>query len=419
MSEAPPPPAGGSDQPFYDDLTPYGKWVQAAGSGWVWAPYNVEADWRPYQVGHWVFTDYGWTWASDEPYGWAVYHYGRWDRDSRYGWVWVPGPEWGPAWVAWHEGGGYVGWAPLPSQVRVQVGIGLDWGGVNVSLEPASWCFVNARNLVDPGLRGRIEPPSRNGSLIRVTQNITNYTYINNRVVNQGVRVDSIGRAVGHAIPHYRIAESESAEATRGGKVRGQDFVVFRPDPRHGRGSQGRPDPPGHDPDNHQRDFRGGPPQQEPPADEARQAPGTQASSPSEPPATNTAQENQGHGRPQRESRGRKFFDSLRGKPADHRAPQGGATSQSPAPTSNAAGGPANPPAQSATAPGSKAGSTASPAATAPAGGDGPAKPQPAKFNGRGPKNAPPKRGKPKPEGSKPAGTENDKSQQQGSSSNP
>src|SRR5882724_1222745 len=230
MSEAPPPPAAGSDQPFYDDLTPYGKWVQAAGSGWVWAPYNVEADWRPYEVGHWVFTDYGWTWASDEPYGWAVYHYGRWDRDSRYGWVWVPGTEWGPAWVAWHEGGGYVGWAPLPSQVRVQVGIGLDWGGVNVSLEPASWCFVSARNLVDPGLRGRIEPRSRNGSLIQVTQNITNYTYINNRVVNQGVRVDSIGRAVGHAIPHYRIAESESAEATRGGKVRGQDFVVFRPE---------------------------------------------------------------------------------------------------------------------------------------------------------------------------------------------
>src|SRR6267143_1539357 len=185
-------PAGGSDQPFYDDLAPYGRWVYSTRPGWVWSPYNVQAGWRPYVLGHWVFTDYGWTWASDEQWGWAVYHYGRWHQDPSYGWVWVPGTEWGPAWVAWHEGGGYVGWAPLPWQVRVQAGVGLDWAGVNVSL-------------------------------IQVTQNVTNYTYVNNRVVNQGVRVEAIGKAVGHTIPRYRVAETDSPETTRGGKVRGQD----------------------------------------------------------------------------------------------------------------------------------------------------------------------------------------------------
>src|SRR5207245_4370982 len=97
-------PPGGSDQPFYDDLAPYGRWVYAAGPGWVWSPYNVQAGWRPYQVGHWVVTDYGWTWASDEQFGSVVYHYGRWNQDPSYGWIWVPGTEWGPAWVAWHEG---------------------------------------------------------------------------------------------------------------------------------------------------------------------------------------------------------------------------------------------------------------------------------------------------------------------------
>jgi len=99
-----------------------------------------------------VFTDYGWTWSSDEQWGWAVYHYGRWNQDPSYGWVWVPGTEWGPAWVAWHEGGGYVGWAPLPWQVRVQAGIQLDWASLNVTIAPSSWCFTSSRYLVDPGL---------------------------------------------------------------------------------------------------------------------------------------------------------------------------------------------------------------------------------------------------------------------------
>lgn len=119
-------PADGSDQPFYDDLAPHGRWVYVTGPGWVWSPHGVQAGWRPYQLGRWVFTDHGWTWASDEQWGWAVYHYGRWHQDTSYGWVWVPGTEWGPAWVAWHEGGGYVGWAPLPWQVRFRAGVGLD-----------------------------------------------------------------------------------------------------------------------------------------------------------------------------------------------------------------------------------------------------------------------------------------------------
>ena len=97
------PPPGPEDQPVYEDLAPYGDWVYVSGPGWVWSPYGVEAGWRPYQVGHWVLTDYGWTWASDESFGWAAYHYGRWNEDPHYGWVWVPGTEWGPAWVAWHE----------------------------------------------------------------------------------------------------------------------------------------------------------------------------------------------------------------------------------------------------------------------------------------------------------------------------
>jgi hypothetical protein len=52
--------------------------------------------------------------VSDEPWAWACYHYGWWFYHPHYAWVWVPGIEWGPAWVSWRAGSGYIGWAPLP-----------------------------------------------------------------------------------------------------------------------------------------------------------------------------------------------------------------------------------------------------------------------------------------------------------------
>ncbi len=427
------PTPGGSDQPFYDDLAPYGRWVYASGPGWAWSPYGVQADWHPYLLGHWVFTDYGWTWASDEQWGWAVYHYGRWHQDPQYGWVWVPGTEWGPAWVAWHEGGGYVGWAPLPWQVRVQAGVGLDWAGINVSLEPSSWCFVNARNLVDPGVRNYIMPPARNVTLIQATQNITNYTYINNRVVNQGVRVESIGRAVGHTIPHYRVAESETSEANRGGKVRGQDFVVFRPDPRRGRSSQGRIDPPGHDQKERPHDFRPAPPQPEPAPTGAQPAPPPQASTPPEPPPAARGQETENRAHQSHESRGRRFFDALTKPQPPRHSPQGTApappapptqspsapTQPSNAPTqsSSAPAQPSNAPTQPSNAPAHPSAATPQPSTTTPPSRPEPARGQSAKPDGKGRKNAPPRGAKPKPDAPKPDGSDSEKSKGQGASS--
>jgi len=241
--------SGPEDEPFYDDLAGYGEWVHVKGPGWVWSPYNTPAGWRPYQLGHWVYTDYGWTWASDESYGWAVYHYGRWSNHPAYGWVWSPGTDWGPAWVAWHEGAGWVGWAPLPWNVGWRVGVGLDWGGVNVNvaLGPSAWYFVQARDMVSPGLRYHVAPASRNVTLIQTTQNVTNYIYVDNRIIDRSVKVENIGRAVGHTIPRYRVRPADSPGSDPGGKVRGQEFVLFRPNPVRGAKSQGRAVPPGHD----------------------------------------------------------------------------------------------------------------------------------------------------------------------------
>src|SRR6266568_2239386 len=67
---------------FYTKLDPYGTWFETSDYGYVWQPREAESsrNWRPYTSGRWVYTDAGWTWISEEPFGWATYHYGRWTR---------------------------------------------------------------------------------------------------------------------------------------------------------------------------------------------------------------------------------------------------------------------------------------------------------------------------------------------------
>jgi len=109
---------------FYDALSPYGQWFQLPPYGWVWqpSPAEVGADFVPYQTGgYWTYTDAGWSFETDWPWEWAVFHYGRWAEDATYGWVWAPDTVWAPSWVDWRMGGDLVGWAPLaPLEVAVE-----------------------------------------------------------------------------------------------------------------------------------------------------------------------------------------------------------------------------------------------------------------------------------------------------------
>jgi hypothetical protein len=120
---------------FYEPLSPYGQWVNYPGYGRAFVPARavVGAGFRPYSHGHWEYTEWGYTWVDHHPFGWATGHYGRWIYDGSYGWVWIPGTTWAPAWVTWRTGGGYVGWAPMPP--------GASFGGV-YSVYDTSWVFV-------------------------------------------------------------------------------------------------------------------------------------------------------------------------------------------------------------------------------------------------------------------------------------
>lgn len=213
---------------YYDELSPYGDWVDDTEYGYAWCPRNVGSGWRPYSDGRWVDSDYGWTWASDEPFGWATYHYGRWALDSRYGWIWIPGTVWAPAWVSWQYGGGYVGWAPLPPTVGFDLSVGIRLGGLSLAavIQPRDYLFVSERGFLEPRVGRYAVPRTRNQDLWRRARNVTNYTVINNRVINRGVEVNVIERATRRQVPRFRVAEVNSR---RSAGVSRDQLRVYRP----------------------------------------------------------------------------------------------------------------------------------------------------------------------------------------------
>ena len=179
---------------FHDRLSPYGEWMSVNRYGSCWRPRHVARGWRPYTVGHWTYTDYGWTWASDEDWGWATYHYGRWVLDPDYGWIWVPGPTWAPAYVTWRYGGDWIGWAPLAPGMEVGVSVG------GPLLSASAYSFVPVCFFLDRHLSGRFVPESRNAVLIGSTRNVTRYDVHGSHIFNRGVDVHQIERASGRRV---------------------------------------------------------------------------------------------------------------------------------------------------------------------------------------------------------------------------
>jgi hypothetical protein len=185
---------------FHTPLAAHGTWVEVGPHGRCWRPTRVAVSWRPYCVGYWEWTDWGWYWVSDEPWGWACYHYGSWVYDPVYGWVWVPEIEWAPAWVSWRVGGEYVGWAPLPPP--------------GIVLAPALFAFVEVRHFRDPVKSSTIIV--NNTTIINKTAPITGIKRETRSlpgapsqrvVINQGPGVDLVEKATGKKVSTVPIRE--------------------------------------------------------------------------------------------------------------------------------------------------------------------------------------------------------------------
>ena len=209
---------------FYDQLSPYGQWLWIDPYGWVWSPNYVAAGWRPYTDGHWVFADCGWTWVSDLEWGWAPFHYGRWFFHEQHGWCWVPGSEWSPAWVAWHWGDDWCGWAPMPPLVAWETCS--DWDAV---IPTFGWCFVEHGDFGRRQLKDHIALVARNVTLLGATRNVTRFEVRDRGIVNLSITAEQVEQASGRAVRRFQIAEVNSPGEKRG-FLKGRTGVnVYRP----------------------------------------------------------------------------------------------------------------------------------------------------------------------------------------------
>lgn len=221
---------------FFDALAPYGNWVSTPDYGYVWSPTDVGQEWEPYTNGHWVWSDYGWTWVSYEPWGWVPFHYGRWVYTDYYGWIWIPGTVWAPAWVTWYTGPDYIGWAPLPPDDRFSLEVGISFSNHNYYVPPRDVVFVPSDSFLSTGIRDVVIPRSRNVTIIRNTRDVNNVTIVNNKVINRGPDVNFVEKVTRTRVEKVNLFDRDIDQRTivKGdvsvNQMKGKELYVFRPD---------------------------------------------------------------------------------------------------------------------------------------------------------------------------------------------
>lgn len=208
-------------QSFYDELSPYGTWIQDPQYGYVWRPDVEQGDFRPYYTnGRWAMTEYGNTWVSNYDWGWAPFHYGRWVYNRYNQWVWIPDTVWGPAWVSWRSGGGYYGWAPMGPGMNINV---------NINIPDLWWVFIPQRNIYYDSFPRYYS--RRNVTIIHNTT-IINNTYVNNRrTYYTGPRADDIRRATRQDVRVYNVNNTSRPSRSN---ISGNSLSIYTPRPSRG-----------------------------------------------------------------------------------------------------------------------------------------------------------------------------------------
>ncbi|HEY3319262.1 MAG TPA: DUF6600 domain-containing protein [Planctomycetota bacterium] len=212
---------------FHDRMAPHGRWIETAEYGRAWQPTLVVTDenWRPYvDGGHWTYTDAGWYWDSSYEWGWAAFHYGRWNQDGQYRWLWTPDVTWAPAWVSWRQSDSVYGWAPLPYGSRFEGGV---FVGAGLDMRAEAFTFVPSQSFLSVNLGTVVVERGRAAGVYNQTKVINNsYTYNDNRVINNGIPLKQVAKATRQEIKPASIAD---AKAPTSGGATGGKINAYRP----------------------------------------------------------------------------------------------------------------------------------------------------------------------------------------------
>jgi hypothetical protein len=229
---------------FYAALAPFGEWILIEGYGRCWRPrLALSAEWHPYAEGHWVATDLGWAWVSDNEWGErraAPYHYGGWARDGRAGWFWVPDVVWAPSRVTWRTSDDWIGWAPTPPPYR--------WAG-SADAERApdveAFVFVPAGRFLEPRPWAWHAAPAERSAVYGRARPVVETVSVDGVAVNVGPPVARVTVVTGVGVSPVKLGP---ALAARGAEGHGGAPGHASPGEGHGGAPGGGPAGPGSGP---------------------------------------------------------------------------------------------------------------------------------------------------------------------------
>jgi hypothetical protein len=225
---------------FYDSLAPSGRWITTSRNGEVWQPdvATTVPNWRPYwTAGRWVYTDSGWYWYSDYPWGWAVFHYGRWRLDPELGWVWQPDHVWAPSWVFWRHGEKHMGWAPLPPRVHFEKNTLFDGkrpvaADSDYRMEAKLFTFVRYDNFWDHDVWRHGLQREELEEAFRSSKALNNLSMRDGKVINESLPHERMTELTHHAMDPLPLRSTPAmGNGILGAQGQNKYLTVFRPTP--------------------------------------------------------------------------------------------------------------------------------------------------------------------------------------------
>jgi hypothetical protein len=142
----------------------------------------------------------------------------------------VPGEEWAPAWVSWRTSKNYVGWAPLPPEARFDRKSGIrNWADNYYDIGPDQYAFVPGDEFGSRRIQRSVVPVERNVTIVIETTNVTNITYANATIIDQGPNYEEMRSHSQQPIERYRLERQVNSETTVLPMVRGEVLVMSAP----------------------------------------------------------------------------------------------------------------------------------------------------------------------------------------------
>lgn len=139
-----------------------------------------------------------------------------------YGWLWIPGYDWSPAWVTWGSVDNFYCWAPLMPGIDVSLQFG--------SWRPHSfyWNVCNRDHIYDRNLSTVIERPEHLSSIVNRITIINNFntTKTHNLYYSKGPDVGEVQKFVNRKINQASIRNVDKLNRVR---HNGNVINVYRP----------------------------------------------------------------------------------------------------------------------------------------------------------------------------------------------